>query len=266
MSSASGTLVLVFPTANGLVVAADSRTRFRQKLYDVREKLHLADTQAPIVFAITGSGDFPDELPARVDPELWLRQCSYSFRGKDVVQTYLKRSPEFLLINASLDEIARALADAYSKFFLRFRSKIAEFTGQCFCRLVLCQVNPTDGEMRFGSIGLMLDENGIASVGDSRLVKFCATDAKTLELIGEVGYVDEHVLNGHGRRFLSAEEGIWKSKDLIQDLEGHEAALIARSIIAAAEKTSETIPIPSGSGIGGAVSCLLVTATSVMPI
>jgi hypothetical protein len=149
----SGTLVLVFPTADGLVVAADSRTRFRGKFYDVREKLHCAQTRAPIVFAITGSGDFPEGLPAGVAPEDWLRKCSYAFRGKDVVHTYLESHPEFLLSSSGLGEMARALAIAYSEFFRRFSDRVEEFIGRYFCRLVICQVNPASGEMLLGSTG-----------------------------------------------------------------------------------------------------------------
>jgi hypothetical protein len=267
MYAASGTLVLVFPTADGLVVAADSRTRFREKLYDVREKLHRAHTHAPIVFAITGSGDFPDELPARADPEWWLRHCTYAFRGKDIIQAYLMRHPDFIVSSVSLETIAQELSGAYSAFLARFPTLAAQNVGHGICRLVLCQVNPIGGAMLFGSIELVIDVNGIATPANPRFVPHLRTDFKTLERIGAAAYVDEHVLNGQGSRFIAAEDlAILEANGLVQDLKGHEAARIARSIIAAAEKTSETIPLPSGNGIGGPISCLLVTATSVMPI
>lgn len=265
--AASGTLVMVFPTADGLVVAADSRTRFRGKLYDVRDKLHRADTRAPIVFAITGSGDFPDALPVGVAPEFWLRHCSYAFRGKDIVQTHLERSPEFLLSEVSLHEVARTLAVAYCGFFLHFPTKATEFEGHGICRLALCQVNPADGEMRFGSIGLAIDADGLAGTSDSRFVAYQRTYSKSYELIGETDFVIEHVLNGAGLQFIASEDlATWEAKRFVHDVKGHEAAHLARSIIAAADKISETIPLPSGNGIGGPVSSLLVTATSVLPI
>jgi hypothetical protein len=247
-------------------VAADSRTRFRGKLYDGREKLYLAATQAPIVFAITGSGDFPEPFPGGIDPESWLLNCTYAFRGKDFVESHLGSHDYFQLGSASLEEIGRALAVAYAGFFSRFPAKAAEFSGGHICRLVLCQVNSSDAEMRFGSIGVLTDEKCITAVTDPRFVAYRQTDAKAFERVGEVGYVDEHVLNGYGRRFLAAEEAIWESKQFVRDVRGHEAALISRAVISAAEQTSATIPLPSGNGIGGPVSCLLVTTNSVVQI
>jgi hypothetical protein len=50
------------------------------------------------------------------------------------------------------------------------------------------------------------------------------------------------LLHGRGSRFSAAEDlAILETKRLIQGLKGHEAARIARSIIAAANRISETI-------------------------
>jgi hypothetical protein len=98
----------------------------------------------------------------------------------------------------------------------------------------------------------MADEDGIASVADSRLVSFRQTDGKTHEAAGEVEYVNEHVLSGAGFRFIASEAiATWEAKRLVYDVKAHEAVHLARSIIAAADKISETLPLPSGNGIGG---------------
>lgn len=267
IDSISGTLIIVIPTMDGLVVAADSRTTFRGKFYDCREKLHVASTRTPIVFAITGSGEFPWSIPHGADPEPYLRNGPFAFRGRDSVLGYFDRDPHFVVSSTSIELIGKELATGFSDFLARYPNKATEFLGKNACRLVACQVDQASGDLLVASIAIAIDPCGNAAPTAPWFAQYKSADATACLFFGEVNYVVEHIQNGAGRRFLPQHaESIWSDMDIVQRLRSHEAARLARSIVAAVEKNSETIPIPGGIGIGGAVSSLLVTATSVMPI
>jgi hypothetical protein len=266
-SAASGTLILVIPTAEGLVVAADSRTRLRGKFYDCREKLHVAGTRAPFVFAITGSGEFPCAIPHGIDPEPHLRDGPYAFRGRDAVLAYCERNPDFVISCAGLELIGQGLATGYSEFLARHPTKADECIGQCICRVVLCQVDPVGGELLIASIAIAIDADRRASPTAPTFHRVTSTDAAVCLFFGEVGYVVEHVENGAGRRFVPPDaESLWASMGLVRDLRAHQAVRLAVFIVKAAEQISAEIPLPSGNGIGGPVRTLLVTATAVVPL
>jgi hypothetical protein len=263
IDSASGTLVIVIPTVDGLVVAADSRTRFRDKFYDCREKLHVSATRAPIVFAITGSGEFPWSVPPGVDPEESLRNGPFAFRGRDSVLAYLERDPDWVISNTGLESIGKELATGFSKFLACYPAKARDFIGKNICLLVLCQIAPVSGELLVGSIAIGIDPNQIACPKAPWFSRFTPPDATDSLFFGARDYVVDHVQHGAGRQFLSQDaESIWSGMGIVQNLRAHEAARLARSIIAATEKISETTTIPDGIGIGGPVSCRLVTVTS----
>jgi hypothetical protein len=262
---AFGTLVIVVPTADGLVIAADSRTRMRDALYDGREKLHVAGVRSPIAFAVTGAADFPDFLPEGRSPENWLQNCTYAFRSKNVVQSYLSAHNEFAIDDKALIDIGLDLAERVSDFFFIYEDVAHQFHGKTLSLLVLNQVSPSDDSLLSGSIPISIDSHGVASPGSPMVSRFMSTDIAKPLLFGEADYVVEHVKNGGGRQFVRPEmSSLWDATTLVRDMSPHRAADLSREIISAAERTSQSIPLPSGNGIGGDGTAMLVSRDSVI--
>src|SRR5437588_3979742 len=85
----SGTLVVVIPTRDGLVVAADSRSTVLGQNFDGAEKLQLANTETPILVTITGTSDFANMPPPGVSLIDWMPNATYNYRGTAFVVSYL---------------------------------------------------------------------------------------------------------------------------------------------------------------------------------
>ena len=254
----SGTLVAVIPTVDGLIVASDSRGMIRGRPIDTRQKLQIANTKRPTVFVITGAPDFPLQCPPEVPPEVWFANPLYLFRSCDVLQAYFAAHPDFRLSATSLHEAARSLADAASAFLKACPAKRQEFAYKNLSYVVICQADH-DGLMCRG-VCLAVDGDGQVSPADTADRYWKSGYPKDFELFGSSDYVIEHVLNGEGQRFLvGSAVSNWDQKQLIAEVRTLDAAQWAATLIKATEQMTALKPIPSGAGIGGPVSCLLLT-------
>ncbi len=263
--SETGTLIVVIPTADGIVVAADSRGVVRGNPIDGRKKLHVASTRRPVVFAVTGAADFPHACPPNVEFIDWMTDPLYVFRASDCVRSYLGRNPSFVLTEVALSAVAVDLAGAVSVFLSRCPQKLDEFSGRDICVLVVCQTESRESSL-CGSVGLSVKPDGEVVLCTPTVRRYRSTDEKHLDFFGEWQYAWDVVVQGEGKQFLREEETlIWNARRLVKDLSGFEGARFASSIIEAAARTTAFVPIPSGSGIGGAVTALILTSTDVGP-
>ena len=261
------TLVISIPTADGFVMAADSRALYEGHFYDYREKLHVGRGQGPIGFAVTGSADFPWTIAPGYSPAEWLPHVPYFFRAKDKVQTYLERNPGVVLNHEAIHEVAHFLALSVVDFFTEQPEICARHIGRDMCRLVLCQVDPLNDEPLYGAITLSIDLHRKVSLTNPRFMRYRAIDTVECELNGEGEYVTHHVVNGEGRHFIHNDDAeLWAQRGEIRNFGKADAARYAAALIRAAEQTTERFPIPSGSGIGGRVTTLLVKATACDPL
>jgi len=257
-----GTLVLVIPTRDGIVASADSRGAVRGQFFDGRKKLRAAQTTPPIVFAITGAADFPKEIQPGVPPEDW----PYAFRSHETVFSCLVEGREFVLTPGRMHDIGDALALSVGSFLTR-SGKLDEFTRRDICRLVLCQSDAATGDSLYGSVAISMGSTGTIGLADARFERYLLDGSGCVERIGEGTYLNEVVLNGPGRQFLSNEAlSLLTSPYRIKDVDSRAAAAIATAVIRAAEYTTRLSPIPSGSGIGGPVMCLVLQGSGVSQI
>jgi hypothetical protein len=257
------TLVLVIPAKDGTVVAADSRaTASGRRSFDGRKKLHIAETTPKTVFAITGAADFPNSIQAGGPLEEW----SYAFRSRDAVCSYLAKRVDFVLTEQRTREIAEVLAVSVGSF-LRRCGKHREFVGRGVSRLVLCQFDALSRSSLYGSVEVTMNDTGEVSLAGGRFERYLCDGVGWIERIGEGIYLDEAVLNGPGRDFLSHEaSALLSSNYQIKDLDKLAASRIAVDIIQAAERTTGVSPTPSGHGIGGPVMRVILDASGASSI
>jgi hypothetical protein len=256
------TLVLVIPTRDGTVVAADSRGSAPGRFFDGRKKLHIAGTRPATVFAITGAADFPNSIQHGIPPENW----SYAFRSRDAVVSYLAQRENFVLTEERMHEIADALAMSVGSFLARY-GKHREFSGRDVSRLVLSQFDAVNGNSLYGSVAITMNVAGKISLSNGRFERYLADGYGWIERVGEGTYLNEIVLNGPGRKFLSEEAlSLLSSPYPIQDLDIRVASRIATEAIEAAEHTTRMSRTPSGNGIGGPVMRLILDASGATQI
>lgn len=262
----SGTLVVVIPTRDGLVVAADSRSTVLGQSYDGAEKLQLANTETPTLVTITGTSDFANAPPPGVSLMDWMPKATYKYRGTAFVVSYLGKRQRISLSETTLMETAKALTVSLQDFLKSEPLMAAQFSNKELCRLVLCQASAKRGQI-YGTVALRVDAKGLVSV-ESPLVKvFRDGDPKSLEFIGEDRYVVENVFGGVGQRFLSQESvSIWNKKNNVSDFAATDAARLATAILRATELTTGIVPVPSGNGVGGPTRVYVVTPKRVSAV
>ncbi len=256
------TLVLVIPTRDGTVIAADSRGSASGRFFDGRKKLHIAGTRPTTVFAITGAADFPNGSQVGIHPEDW----SYAFRSRDAVLSYLAQCEDFFLTEERMYEIAEALAMSVGSFLAR-TDRRGEFAGRDVSRLVICQFDAVTGNSLYGSVAITMSVAGQIELSNGRFELYLADGYGWIERVGEATYLNEIVLNGPGRKFLSEEAlSLLSSPYHIQDLDIRVASRIATEAIEAAEHTTRKYRTPSGNGIGGPVMRLILDASGATQI
>lgn len=103
----TGTLVIMIPTKDGIIAAADSRTTIGGKFYDVRKKLHTI-LDSNIIFTITGTAEFIPGAPSGVDISEWLIKAPALYNGNKMLEKYLSNTKHTSINNSFLVEISKA--------------------------------------------------------------------------------------------------------------------------------------------------------------
>lgn len=262
----SGTLVVVIPSREGLVIAADSRSTVDGQYFDGVVKLHVTQTQRPIVVAVTGTANFIDAPPKGISLEDWFPKATYRYRGTSFAQAYLNQRPDTVLSASVVSAVAAAFATSLGEGLDADPSKKAHFAGQELCRVVLAQTE-SDGSMRYASVPLNVDSGGRVIPGTPVFEVYRANDERTMHYLGESRYTAEHVLGPNGRRLLDSRAAhLMNAARGISDLSASDACFIAVAIIRAAEATTCLVPIPSGNGIGGKPNAYLITSERVVSL
>jgi hypothetical protein len=258
--------VVVIPTRDGLVIAADSRSTVQGQYLDGVVKLHVARTKRPIVVSITGTSDFAHAPPAGISLQDWFPKATYEYRGTSFVQAYLDNRPDTVLSASVASTVAEAFATSLGAYFDTRPAMKSRFVRQDLCRLVLAQAG-SDGSMLYASVPLSLDSEGRVIVGANTFKAYRPHDEKAMEYIGEDRYTTEHVLGSHGTHLLDQRAAdLWNVARRIDDMSAADASFVAAAIIRAAEETTRVVPVPSGNGIGGPPMAYLITSQTVVSL
>jgi hypothetical protein len=175
--SETGTLIVVVPAAEGLVVAADSRsTTMHGEFIDGQEKVHTVATASPVVVGLSGATRFSESNPATAAAHDWSASPTYAFHCYDAVRAHLEQRPDFLLTKTSLNEVAGSLAAALEISFIRWPQKRREFRERDVCSLILCQVEADVSAC--GSVVVSVAADGSVARSPPMLWRYRAADGK----------------------------------------------------------------------------------------
>jgi hypothetical protein len=258
-----GTLVVVVPTADGILIAADSRGTAAGRFIDHLQKIEVAPTRRPIVFALTGLTEFLSPCPNHLTLDQWISESRFSFRASDVVNSLFSSTPNFILSLDTFTELAQSLANQYQHYLMSDRRLRTTLVGKSLCRLAMCQIRPDDSTPVYASASIDCRPDG-AAPRDFIVNTYLHTDPLEVILLGSGRYVIDHVLNGVGRPFLSDEAlTLYEGDFRIQDVTPDQVDRLAVSIIEATKTTTAYVPTPDGIGIGGPVQRAFLTSSQV---
>lgn len=261
--SAAGTLVLVIPCSEGVVIAADGLTTLtagRNKVAVPSDpKIRaLSNTTA---FFITGTGNYR-KLSQNIDslenaPKLWAAAAD-SFNSHDVAQSVLK--PEEKLSLASIQLAGRHLADAMYDYVTKNIGRLAKDAD--VCNLVVVQYDPAAKKTTIGVAPLVTDQRGRVRAAIAICTEVAHEGTFMVRPYGENVYMDEHVWKagsaGHAT-YMELRKHL-PEKLNIEDASASLAATIGRCTIEAAEVASKAVPPPAF--IGGEKLVYLINGTT----
>lgn len=255
-SFSSGTLVILIPTKDGIVAAADSRTTVLGKHYDNMKKLHVVP-KINMFYTITGTSSFLTKAPSAFITEDWIRNTPLDFDGEKIVEDFLFSSQTKVLNKTYLSKIAGIYVDSLKKFFIEYPGALTKFKEDSICRVVLAQYLSKKKLSIVGTFTVTVSSEWKIQPKLDKIEYYKVANPVIYRSYGESEYLDAIVFNGEGRKLLSKKFwAIIEKAKTIGNLMIDDGAYLAYSIISVTSKMTEKIPPPSG--IGGKINIIIL--------
>jgi hypothetical protein len=255
---ATATLVVLVPSADGLVVAADSRTSVLGAQCDGQFKIVQLKKPSRTVVMVTGDGVFIPP-PSAAEPDLCRYQQSAP-RLLDmaaVVSSYLERNaPDST--RHSLEDLGAECVRAAQRFQDSYPAAFqSHLDGEIFS-VVVASYDPKVKVSTLGNFVVRIDQetHKIEAARFSHIT-IASTDRRGLWAYGETYYVEKQVYSGFGRQFLTASTLDFILQDKPVDQASRDQAVAAAvNLIQAARRAAQQVPAPSA--IGGPIDVVLL--------
>ena len=265
-ASASATLILIVPTRDGIVIAADSRVTItyqnNRKYEDGATKVHFVATQPPIAFAFAGNADFPKSPPPAVGIAQSTSSMEYHFRSIPAVEKAITSLSSTTLNDAFVKTVAGALAKELTNLFAADHDLRKTFSSAWVSKFFLVQSH--GATLLVGRASLSADAAGVVRVTEADALQPIAQD-DPFEPHVSTDYV-KHVLGGVGRQFLPPGFSPTLGGRRVRDVTPGDAVRYVRTIVQATEATTRLVPFGNNIGIGGPVKGYLVKTDSVVSL
>jgi len=257
-STASGTLVVLVPSADGLVVAADSRTSVFGATCDSQYKITELMRPRRTVVVVTGDTAFIKPPDA----------------GLHDVCAYLQSAPQLLDIPSLIKHILERKSTDPFKLSLEDLGTECVQAVQRFREASPLVLEPYIGKEIFSVIIASYDQRSKASLVmnfvvriDSRTHRVEADRFTRITIppqnrrgvwsYGETDYLNQNVFAGIGRKYLTSSTLDFILADQpVANVDLDQAVSAAANVIEAASLTTQLVPSPSG--IGGPIDIVLL--------
>jgi hypothetical protein len=256
--SASATLVVIVPSAEGLVVAADSRTSILGTPCDSQYKIAELKRPARTVVAITGEVAFIAP-PKAGEQDL----CGYQKSAprlldiSSVVTSYLERksADPFQL---SLEDLGAKCVEAVEAFRQAHPLALEGYSGRDIFSVVIASYDDRSKSSQVLNFAVRI-EQATRKVEATRLTRVIISPQRRRGVwsYGETDYLNKNVFGGVGRTFLTGETSSFILLDKpVSETPLDQAVSVATNVIDAASRTAQIAPSPSG--IGGPIDVILL--------
>jgi hypothetical protein len=244
----AGTLIVGVPTADGLIVAADTRRTVNGLACDFGTKLYLPKNLQSTVFGFTGLSSFYAVKPSSTCSEIESSPVIFSI--EPVVRSFLERQTVSI---RQLDIVA--LANECVAAFIQFITMSGPFIDRpalvartSIFTVVLAAYEPEARTSIMREISIRMPNPTQLSSDQSVFVSHDANGKPDWTAFGQGQYLVGHVLNGPGRQFISKRYNEFEGAETIAGVDSDLAVEVAETLIEATSKTSEIVPIPVGVG------------------
>jgi hypothetical protein len=254
-SPSGGTLVIVVPTSEGVVIAADKRTSPGGVYCDGVAKILQPPNHANMAVFITGLSTLRDH--STIKPEDLCKALASTPAPIDFGRStlaFLEKQP------APISELnGQALTEMIYADIKQFieGGQLNSLMGQRIATIVVVDHEAATRTSRIWSFWVQLTGPvGFQLQPAHHPLKFGPTDRPVVLPYGENEYYYTHVLNGVGRDFIDENLHIVSNAPNVSLVAVDAGAGAAINLIEAASKAADLVKPPSG--IGGGVDCVLV--------
>jgi hypothetical protein len=255
---ARATLVVLVPSADGLVVAADSRMSFLGSECDGMFKIVELARPARTVVMVTGDSIFL-KPPAAGEPDL----CHY-------VESAPRMLDIDVIVKSYLDQHAtdpsqfplEALGNVCVRAVDRFRQSnpaaFEAYAGKEIFSVIVAGYDPASRVATLRNFVVRIDAT-THRIQAARFVSIAVApnDRRGVWIYGETAYVEKYVYAGFGRQYLTASTlNFILVNRPVAETPLSQAVAAAVNVIQATSRATQTVPAPSG--IGGPIRAVLL--------
>ncbi|WP_407122841.1 hypothetical protein [Bradyrhizobium sp. STM 3561] len=257
-----GTLAVLVPSSSGLVIAADMRQTPKGTFCDGINKILLPTRPARTAVVVTGLitlQDMPDLSGHDLCEHLAKMPAPIDFGRSTLSYLNAENTP---VADFNGQRFADAIFADISPYLAA--GKLSGFAGSRIAQIIIASYDPashTSSVIAFGidltiEGGFLLQPTPVTAATTVKGTNLGPASERVILPFGEVSYLEQHVLFGHGRMYLTGAYFQILLKKTVGDVGSDLAAAAALDLIEAASKTAEIIPAPSG--IGGGSSAVLL--------
>lgn len=255
---AGATLIVVVPSADGVVIAADGRISLAGVSCDNQYKITELKRPARTVIAVTGEVAFiSPPAVGQQDVCAYLKSAPRQLDISSVVKHSMERRhiDPFTL---SLGDVGAECARAIEGFQKSHPAALEQWIGREIFSVVIVSYDPRAGNTLILNFVVRID-SATHQIQAGRFTRnlISAQTRRGVYSYGEADYLNANVFGGVGRKYLSetTRQFILADKP-ITEVPLSDAVAAATNIIEAASLTTKIIPSPSG--IGGPVDVILL--------
>ncbi len=252
-----GTLVVVVPFRDGLVVASDTRSKILGHFCDGNNKVIFPGNWKSGFIAGTGMSEW---ISARVP--LWphdpcgdiAKNGITFFDAKEVAKAFVEAQSK-PLADTDLEALFRHVIAKVEEVAASSPDYVRSFAGSTMFQLVFGEYDEANKVTIVRSVQFNLNAD-FSYGGNINTQKLELTSLPDYPHFGHTDAFNNHVIEGAGKEHLPKSLPAFEDKKKIEEVTRAEAEYIAIGLIEAAKKTSETVP--DLMGIGGAIDAYLL--------
>ncbi|MGY4428510.1 hypothetical protein ACVWWO_000987 [Bradyrhizobium sp. F1.13.1] len=260
-SPGGGTLVVVVPTAGGLVIAADSRITVGNVLV-CDNSFKIAEIEAVDRAAIVATGFTTvwDTTPLNGLPMEGIcdrfRELSPKFDALAVAKTKIEQRSD--LATSRFDQLPGECLKDLATYIAQYPGVYNDFRGKKLFQIALGSYDVAENASYIRQFNVQIGADGAPHIDGIEVKKFLPDEVQSFQVLGEFGFMNSNVLHGPGLQFLTQRYQRFRelANDPIGKTDVYLASDFATDLIEATAKISQFIPAPTG--VGGPVDVLLL--------
>lgn len=255
---ASGTLVVLVPSADGLVVAADSRTSVLGTTCEMRDKITIPKRPKRTVVAVTGEVAFiKPPIAGQSDLCGYMKSAPRMLDFASVVRHFLE-STNSELSNLRLEDLGSNCVGVVEHFRDLYPGALEPYVGREVFSVVIAGYDLTTKTATVLNFVVRIDATTHHAKAD-RFARLTMTpqSRRGVWSYGETDYLNQIVFGGVGRKFLTESTLTFILADApVAETREDQALAVVTNVIEAASRTTQLVHSPSG--IGGPIEVVLL--------